>query len=233
MNNGIRDIRSAGQKEPGRVARGRRPLGLAKSKPETAPYKKMSDIELVIASQRGDELAMKYLLKTQERSIVNILRSIAPDFRDTADLVQEALIRLWSGLPHLRNPYSFRTWMKRIVKNLFYDELRNRPRDIQIVSTNELRENNDNKEQTINEIVDDTTKPDNIVLSNELAELISDAIEKVPPQFRTVVLLRDIDGMSYDQIAEATHTDIGTVKSRISRGRAKIQRYLRSYLDVA
>jgi RNA polymerase sigma-70 factor, ECF subfamily len=174
-----------------------------------------------------------HLLRMQERSIVNILRSIAPDFRDTADLVQEALIRLWSGIPHLRNPYSFRTWMTRIVKNLFYDELRNRPRDIQIVSTDDLRENNDNKEQTINEIVDESTKPDNIVLSNELAELISDAIEKVPPQFRAVVLLRDIDGLSYDQIAEATKTDIGTVKSRISRGRAKIQRYLRSYLDVA
>lgn len=215
------------------MPRRRRTLGLATTKPENISYEKMSDIELVIASQRGDEVAMTYLLRMQERSIVNILRSIAPDFRDTADLVQEALIRLWSGIPHLRNPYSFRTWMTRIVKNLFYDELRNRPRDIQIVSTDDLRENNDNKEQAINEIVDDSTKPDNIVLSNELAELISDAIEKVPPQFRAVVLLRDIDGLSYDQIAEATKTDIGTVKSRISRGRAKIQRYLRSYLDVA
>jgi RNA polymerase sigma factor, sigma-70 family len=233
MNNRIRDIKTAGKKEPGKMPRRRRTLGLAKTKPGNIPYQSMSDIELVIASQRGDELAMTHLLKMQERSILNILRSIAPDFRDTADLVQEALIRLWSGIPHLRNPYSFRTWMTRIVKNLFYDELRNRPRDIQIVSTDDLRENSDNKEQTINEIVDDSTKPDNIVLSNELAELISDAIEKVPPQFRAVVLLRDVDGLSYDQIAEATHTDIGTVKSRISRGRAKIQRYLRSYLEVA
>lgn len=117
----------------------------------------------------------------------------------------------------------------RIVTNLFYDELRKRPRDIQLVSADEpVAYAND--ETGVRDLVDESLRPDDLLLSNELSEVIEQAILKIPSQFRTVVLLRDVSGFSYDQIAEVTQTDLGTVKSRISRGRAKIQRYLNRYL---
>lgn len=189
----------------------------------------VSDADLVIAAQKGDELAMKRLLKRHERTVANMIYRMAPDFKDSSDIVQETLIRIWAGIPHLKNPYSFKTWLNRIVTNLFYDELRKRPRNIQLVSIDEpvVHDNNDH---TTREIVDDTRKPEEMALNKELWELISDALSSIPQQFRTVVVLRDLNGLSYDEIAEMTRSDLGTVKSRIARGRAKIQRRLNSYL---
>lgn len=192
----------------------------------------MSDADLIIAAQKGDELSMKRLLKRHERTVANMIYRMAPDFKDSSDIVQETLIRMWSGIPHLKNPYSFKTWLNRIVTNLFYDELRKRPRNIQLVSIDEpvVHDNND---QSVREIVDDSRKPEDMALNKELSELISDAISAMPQQFRTVVVLRDVNGLSYDEIAELTRSDLGTVKSRIARGRAKIQRKLNSYLKDA
>ncbi|MBP9811700.1 sigma-70 family RNA polymerase sigma factor, partial [bacterium] len=97
-------------------------------------YADMTDAELVIACQSNDPLAMNQLLTRHERTAIAMFYKLAPDWRDNSDLVQEAMIRMWRAVPKLKNPYAFKTWLNQIVNNLFYDELRKRPRDTQFVS---------------------------------------------------------------------------------------------------
>jgi RNA polymerase sigma-70 factor (ECF subfamily) len=193
-------------------------------------YVSMSDNQLVKACQMHDQSALRELLLRHERTIRAILARLAPDWQDTSDLVQEARIRIWRSVGNLRNPNSFKTWLRQIVTNLFYDELRKRPRQIQLLSLDEPVQSEDGSEGKRRDIVDTRQQPDDRLLANELAQVLEDAMAKVPSQFRTAAYLRDVIGLSYEQIAETTGSELGTVKSRISRARLRIQREVEPYL---
>ena len=114
--------------------------------------------------------------------------------------------------------------------NLFYDELRKKQRIPNSVSIESFWLNEDNNDNSVLNICDNTLKPDEKTLGKELTDIIRDTICKLPEHFRLVIILRELQGLSYEEIAKITRTNVGTVKSRISRARNKLQECLKPYL---
>ncbi len=108
--------------------------------------------------------------------------------------------------------------------------MRKRPRQFQLVSLDEPLMSEDGSEGKGRDIVDTRQQPDDQLLNDELSQILENAMLKVPCQFKTAALLRDVAGLSYEEIAQITATELGTVKSRISRARLKIQREVAPYL---
>jgi RNA polymerase sigma-70 factor (ECF subfamily) len=196
-------------------------------------YEEMSDAELVLACQRKDTAALTHLLTRHKRTITGMFYKLAPDWKDTGDLVQEAYIRVWRSIGKLKNPNSFMSWLNKIVTNLFYDELRKRPQNFHMLYIDEPLSNENGSEKTTRDIADDSQQPEDKVLSGELSKKLAEAIASIPEQFRTAAVLRDIEGLSYEEIAGITRAEIGTVKSRICRARLKLQEHLAPYLKEA
>jgi RNA polymerase sigma-70 factor, ECF subfamily len=196
------------------------------------PYSQSSDRELVIACQRRDPEAFEELVKRHQRTVYALLYQLAPDWSDTSDLAQEVFIRIWRSINNLRNPSAFRSWMTQIVTNIFYDELRKRPRRVPTISMDEGFETDESGEPTTRDIPDTSAQPDDIVLSREVSDEIRQSMSKLPEQFRTAIVLREVEGLSYEEIAILTKTEMGTVKSRIARARAKLQEMLKPYLET-
>ncbi len=195
-------------------------------------YTDFSDPELIFACQRNDEIALRHLLERHRWTIVHFLHKLVPGFKDYSDLIQETNIRIWRSIYQLKDPRAFKAWLKQIVTNLYYDELRKMPR-FQIVSIDEPLTAEDGSAKPVREIADSSEQPESKMLSLELSDVLEKAVSSIPEQFRTAAMLRDVDGLSYEEIATLTDTELGTVKSRIARARIKIQKCLFSYLECA
>jgi RNA polymerase sigma-70 factor, ECF subfamily len=193
-------------------------------------YSQKSDRDLVLACQRREPQAFEELVKRHQRTVFSLLYQLAPDWEDTADLAQEVFIRVWRSINNLRNPASFRSWLTQIVTNLFYDELRKRPRKLPTVSMDDSADEDD-VEGATRDIPDSSLMPDEKALNKEVTEVIRQAMLRLPEQFRTAIVLREVEGLSYEEIAVITQTEMGTVKSRIARARTKLQEMLKPYLD--
>ncbi len=197
------------------------------------PYSQKTDRDLVIACQRREPAAFEELVKRHQRTVYALLYQLAPDWQDTSDLAQEVFIRIWRNVGSLRNPASFRSWLTQIVTNLFYDELRKRPRRLPTISMDESLDVDESGESATRDIADTSAQPDDVVLSREMSEVIRQAMGTLPEQFRTAIVLREMEGLSYEEIAILTKTEMGTVKSRIARARSKLQELLKPYLESA
>lgn len=199
----------------------------------STPYSQKSDKDLVLACQRREPAAFEELVKRHQRTVYALLYQLAPDWNDTGDLAQEVFIRVWRSINNLRNPASFRSWLSQIVTNLFYDELRKRPRRLPTVSMDEAIGDDESSEGLTRDIADTSALPDDIVLNREMSEVIRQAMGTLPEQFRTAIVLREVEGLSYEEIGLLTKTEMGTVKSRIARARSKLQELLKPYLENA
>ncbi|MGN0017592.1 MAG: RNA polymerase sigma factor [Candidatus Gastranaerophilaceae bacterium] len=201
-------------------------MTLAKSQ-----YKKLRNYELVTLAQGSDTKALEELIKREQKNVFAIYTYLNKNNDNVYDLTQEALLRMAKGLPNLKNPKLFKSWLNHIVMNLFYDNLRKLNRIPPTISLDEDVKN-ENKYATKPQIYipDKKCKPLEKCLSHELENLIKFQIQQLPEYFRIVIVLRELQGLSYDEIAEITHTSVGTVKSRISRARTKLQEGLKSYI---
>jgi RNA polymerase sigma-70 factor (ECF subfamily) len=191
-----------------------------------------TDAELVLLCQEKDPSAFELLVKRHQRAVYNLLYQLAPDWNNTADLTQEVFIRAWRSIHNLRNPRAFKSWLNQIATNLFYDELRKRPKQFNTISMDEPMDSEDGDSPT-RDIADTSALPDECVQRQELAQAIREAMAQLPEQFRVAIILRELQGLSYEEIALLTHSEMGTVKSRIARGRTKIQEMLKPYLSNA
>jgi RNA polymerase sigma-70 factor (ECF subfamily) len=171
------------------------------------------------------------LVKRHQRTVYSLLYQLAPDWEDTSDLAQEVFIRVWRSINNLRNPASFRGWLTQIVTNLFYDELRKRPRRLPTVSMDDSHGEDGESDGSTRDIPDTGILPDEKILNKEISEVIRQAMLRLPEQFRTAIVLREVEGLSYDEIAVITQTEMGTVKSRIARARTKLQELLKPYIE--
>jgi RNA polymerase sigma-70 factor (ECF subfamily) len=190
-------------------------------------YNQLDDAQLVALCKTDDRAAFEALVKRHQRNVYAMLYKLAPDWNDTADLAQEAFIRIWNGIGKLKNPRAFRTWMSQIVTNLFYDELRKRPRQTFIMSLDAPMTGNDDDDCPTRDIADPAAGPDELYARKDVRQSVDAAIATLPIQFRTALTLREVEDLPYDEIAMITRTDVGTVKSRISRARSKVQNILR------
>lgn len=189
-------------------------------------YKKIPLEELVILSQKNDYRALEELIKREQRNIFATFSYLSKQRENLADLTQEALMRMARGLANLKSPKTFKSWLNQIVTNLFYDELRRSVKKPQLISIDVQ----DDETSHHSQIPDYRHKPAERALSLELDKTIKNEIQNLPEHFRIAIILRELQGLSYEEIAEATHTSIGTVKSRIARARLKLQDGLKSYI---
>lgn len=189
-------------------------------------YKKIPLEELVILSQKNDYRALEELIKREQKNIFATFVYLSKSRDNVSDLTQEALVRMARGLANLRNPKTFKSWLNQIVTNLFYDDLRKSVRKPQLLSIDNTQEENNFGTQ----IPDYRHKPAEKAMSSELDSMIKNEIKGLPEHFRIAIILRELQGLSYEEIATATHTTIGTVKSRISRARIKLQDGLKNYI---
>jgi RNA polymerase sigma-70 factor (ECF subfamily) len=193
---------------------------------------KLANYDLILRCQEGsqpDRVAFSELLRRYQPHVEKILYHLAPDWQDRADLAQEVWIRVYRNINRLNEPLKFRGWLSRIATNLFYDELRKRKRVNSPISLDAPRRVDDGEIEW--DIVSEYPSPDEHLTTHEFYEQLRDAIADLPEAFRTTIVLREIEGMAYEEIAEITGVSLGTVKSRIARARAKLQSVLQNYLD--
>lgn len=192
-------------------------------------YKKMPLEELVVLSQQNDLKALEELIKREQKNIFAAFSYLSKKRENVSDLTQEALLRVAKNIHSLKNPKMFKSWLNQIVTNLFYDELRKSQRRPDTVSIDD--ENDESPSYAVKfQLLDKKCKPHEKCMSTELEKVIKDAILELPEQFRIAIILRELQGLSYEEIAEATHSSVGTVKSRIARARGKLQEGLKSYI---
>lgn len=189
-------------------------------------YKKMSLEELVVLSQKDDLKALEELIRREQKNVFAAFSYLSKKRENVADLTQEALLRVARNIHTLKNPKNFKSWLNHIISNLFYDELRKKQRRPDIISID--AEENENSIKT--QLPDKKCKPYEKCLSIELEQIIKEAIQDLPEQFRIAIILRELQGLSYEEIAEVTNSSVGTVKSRIARARGKLQDGLKSYI---
>ncbi len=190
-----------------------------------------TDLEIVKRCQIGDRDAFQELVKRFQKNVFALLYQLAPEWRDLNDLSQEVFIRVYRGIHNLRNPKIFRSWLNQIVLNLFYDELRKRPRRIKTVSMDQSYEDDSGESEFYKEIKDSKLKPDEIISNLETRDAIKSAMTQLPEQFRTAIVLRELQGLQYEEIAELLGCALGTVKSRIWRARERLQVILEPLLS--
>jgi RNA polymerase sigma-70 factor (ECF subfamily) len=141
---------------------------------------------------------------------------------EAEDLAQEAIVRAYEAFDRFDGT-NFKAWMLRIVTNLYINKYRQRQRGPQVGSLEE--------DGVVEPMGIEDELPDRILFDNLVGSEVEDALGKVPPDFRIAVLLSDIEGLSYQEIADATGVPIGTVRSRLARGRAILRRLLRGYAE--
>lgn len=190
-------------------------------------YKKMPLEELIVLSQQNDFKALEELIRREQKNVFASFSYLCQKAENVSDLTQEALLRVAKNINSLKNPKLFKSWLNQIITNLFYDELRKTQRRPDTVS---LDEEADEVPSIKFQILDKKCKPHEKCISSELEKLIRTAIMALPEQFRVAIVLRELQGLSYEEIAAATHSSIGTVKSRIARARGKLQEDLKAYI---
>jgi RNA polymerase sigma factor (sigma-70 family) len=191
----------------------------------------LSNHDLILMAQAGvrpDRAALTEIMKRYRSHVDRLLYHLAPDWQDRADLSQEVWIRVYRNIKNLNEPEKFRGWLSRIATNLFYDELRKRKRNSSPLSLDAPILLNGSELDW--EIAADGPSPEDNMATREFYEQLRVAISELPDAFRQTIILREIDGRSYEEIAEVTQVSIGTVKSRIARARLRLQEQLSGYL---
>lgn len=168
----------------------------------------LDDADLVASAQSGDRVALDHLLRRHYDRIHRICRRIAGSNRDADDACQEAMIKIVRNLPRFDGRSTFGTWAYRIATNAALDEIRKRQRRPTLHTV---------EHETTPEIVDAAAERRVDAVSDRIA--IDEALGEVPEEFRTAVVLRDVADLDYAEIAAVLEIPVGTVKSRIARGR--------------
>ena len=191
-------------------------------------HKNLTRENLILLAQQDDYFALEELIKREQKNAYAMFYYYDPQRQDIADLTQEALYRMAKNIKNLRDPKRFQSWFNMIITHLFYDEMRKKQKKPPTVSI-DINPDEDNV-VNITEIRDKKKLPQEDTLAGELNNKIIGAIHSLPEHFRVAIVLRELQGLSYDEIADITNTSVGTIKSRIARARSKLQEYLRPYL---
>ncbi len=188
----------------------------------------MDENALIRAAQKGDIDAFNRLVLAYQHQVFNLAYRIMGEEAAAADAAQEAFISAYHHLKSFRGG-SFKSWLLRIVTNACYDDLRKRKR--RPATSLEDLVGDENSEGEF-DLPSNTDGPETIVQRHEMAALLQHGITTLPDDQRIVLVLSDVQGMSYEEIAEITNSNLGTVKSRLSRARGKLREYLQAHGEL-
>ncbi len=188
----------------------------------------MDEADLIAASQKGDTAAFNQLVWAYQERAYNLAYRMLGDPDAAADATQDAFLAAYRAIGGFRGG-SFRAWILRIVSNACYDQLRRQQRR-PTASLEALYTATEEYSTLARPGVGNG--PENHVLRQEVWELVSAGLQTLPPDQREAVILRDIQGLDYQEIAQVTRVSLGTVKSRISRGRSRLRDYLRRHPEL-
>ena len=191
------------------------------------------DLTLVKRVRDGDQRAFKLLVERYQRKVYAVALGMLKDKEEAMDVSQEAFVKVYKYLDHFKGDSSFYTWLYRITVNICIDVMRRK--GASGGETEEFDENvaNDLSEARIGALGSRLgTNPQKSALRRELAEKIQEALATVPEKHRAILLLREIEGMSYEDLARTLEIPKGTVMSRLFHARAKVQKILSEYLEL-
>jgi RNA polymerase sigma-70 factor (ECF subfamily) len=188
-----------------------------------------ADWQLVERVQKGDKRAFDLLVAKYQRKLFRLLSRLIRDPAEIEDVAQEAFIKAYRALPGFRGESAFYTWLYRIAINTAKNHLVAQGRRVPTRTDTEI-EDAENFEDGDSLRTEDT--PDRMLLSKQVAEAVNRAIERLPEELRTAIVLREIEGLSYDEIAVSMNCPIGTVRSRIFRAREAVAEELRPILET-
>ena len=187
------------------------------------------DQQLVERAQRGDKQAFELLVSKYQRKLARLLSRFIRDATEVEDVTQEAFIKAYRALPTFRGDSAFYTWLYRIgintAKNYLVAMGRRAPTTTDFDS--DEAENFEDGDQ-----LRDLNTPENELMSRQVAETVNQTLEELPEELRTAITLREIEGLSYEDIASIMNCPIGTVRSRIFRAREAIAEKLRPLLGT-
>jgi RNA polymerase sigma-70 factor (ECF subfamily) len=189
-----------------------------------------ADLLLVERVQAGDQEAFGLLVSKYQRKLLRLVMRLVRDPAEAEDVVQEAFIKAYRALPNFRGDSAFYTWLYRIGVNTAKNWLVANGRRMQTVS--DIVDNDDEPIEE-SQLLRDNETPDRILMSKQIGETIDVALAALPEDLRTAVTLREIEGLSYEEISQVMDCPIGTVRSRIFRAREAIAERLRPLLDMA
>ena len=174
--------------------------------------------ELARAAAKGNTLAFEELVRLHEKKVYALTLRMCGNSDDAADAAQEAFLSAWRGLPSFRGEAGFSTWLYRLTSNAAIDQLRKGKRQREEASL-------DDGDLPL-DVPDRQPGPQEAVESAELQRAVADGLRELSEDHRQILLLREYQGLSYDEIAQALEVDLGTVKSRISRARRALRKIL-------
>ncbi|WP_124949119.1 RNA polymerase sigma factor RpoE [Sulfuriferula thiophila] len=187
------------------------------------------DQQLVERVQRGDKHAFDLLVVKYERRLARLLSRFVRDPHEVEDIAQEAFIKAYRALPTFRGDAAFYTWLYRIGINTAKNYLMARGRRAPTTTEFDAEEAEGFEDAAG---LQDLNTPENVLLSKEVAQVVNDAMAALPEDLRTAISLREMEGLSYEEIAETMNCPIGTVRSRIFRAREAIAARLRPILGT-
>ena len=191
-----------------------------------------ADALLVARVKQGDVRAFEMLVVKYQRRIERLIGRMVRDVDLVQDIAQETFIRAYRALPQFRGESAFYTWLYRIAVNSAKKALSDLKRDpLVLESSRASSEEGDENSRLENELTDGET-PEGLLASKEIAVAVNTAIDALSPDLRQAITLREIEGLSYEEISEVMNCPIGTVRSRIFRAREAIALRLRPLLDV-
>lgn len=176
---------------------------------------------------RNDRREFDALVSRCHRQAYNIAYRLTGNRADAEDLTQESFLRAYRFFDRYNREMPFENWLYRIMSRVFIDELRKRPKFKAHSLDQPLHAGDPGDAEVLLEIPDFESNPERQLLDGALEESLQSALEALPPEFRVAVVLADIEGLSYEEIAETMHCSLGTVRSRLHRGRKLLRQMLR------
>jgi RNA polymerase sigma-70 factor (ECF subfamily) len=191
------------------------------------------DLTLVTRVRQGDQRAFRLLVERYQRKVFSVALGMLKDKEESMDVSQEAFVKVYKYLDHFKGDSSFYTWLYRITVNICIDVLRKKNalkgEQVEFDETVKM----DAAEANIGSLGSQLgTNPQKAALRRELAEKINAALQEVPEKHRAILLLREVEGMSYEDLARTLEIPKGTVMSRLFHARLKVQKILSEYLEL-
>ncbi len=185
------------------------------------------DQELVSRVQRGDKAAFDLLVRKYQHKVIKLVTRYVYDPSDALDVAQEAFIKAYRALPAFRGDSAFYTWLYRIAINTAKNHAVSRRRQ-PFINESDM---GDTDNYDLSGRMPDGDTPEGLALTGEIRDRILAAIEALPEDLRTAILLRELEGLSYEQIAQSMDCPVGTVRSRLFRAREAIDQQLAELLE--